>query len=414
MAESVGKRPFHTFLSHAHVDKRQADKLYHFLSEMANIPVWYDAVNLPPGGTIVENLFEAIENSRTAIILLSHQSVTRGWVQKEYQAAVNHQTQYPDFRVVPVRLDDVELPNFLQTYSSAQIGPEGLDAAAAAHILKALYQPSRITVDPSHARHVYLSRGWRPGDIESVTVMSDALLSAGLSIVADAEDQPAWVEERISGIMNGCGAFAAVLPYRPGAPHMTSNYVLREWRLAADREIPCLVMPHSKVDLPTEMLGWPGLVADTDDTRQLLSHAVNLSEEWRRPAREPYVFFATDFAAEGQALRRLVTETIVAVTGLPCRIGEYLGSVSVQREILRIVSGASLVLAEISGNSPNVYIEIGAARATEVPVMLLRSGPPGRPTFMLRDQQVYDYATEAEFVARAVRVSYPYRRSLLT
>jgi len=33
---------------------------------------------------------------------------------------------------------------------------------------------------------------------------------------------------------------------------------------------------------------------------------------------------------------------------------------------------------------------------------------------MLRDQQVYDYATEAEFVARAVRVSYPYRRSLLT
>jgi hypothetical protein len=62
--------------------------------------------------------------------------------------------------------------------------------------------------------------------------MSDALLSAGLSIVADAEDQPAWVEERISGIMNGCGAFAAVLPYRPGAPHMTSNYVLREWRLA--------------------------------------------------------------------------------------------------------------------------------------------------------------------------------------
>ena len=304
MAESVGKRPFHTFLSHAHVDKRQADKLYHFLSEMANIPVWYDAVNLPPGGTIVENLFEAIENSRTAIILLSHQSVTRGWVQKEYQAAVNHQTQYPDFRVVPVRLDDVELPNFLQTYSSAQIGPDGLDAAAAAHILKALYQPSRITVDPSHARHVYLSRGWRPGDIESVTVMSDALLSAGLSIVADAEDQPAWVEERISGIMNGCGAFAAVLPYRPGAPNMTSNYVLREWRLAADREIPCLVMPHSKVDLPKEMLGWPGLVANTDDARQLLSHAVNLSEEWRRPAREPYVFFATDFAAEGQALRR--------------------------------------------------------------------------------------------------------------
>jgi hypothetical protein len=28
---------------------------------------------------------------------------------------------------------------------------------------------------------------------------------------------------------------------------------------------------------------------------------------------------------------------------------------------------------------------------------------------MLRDQQVYDYATDAELIGRAVRVTYPYR-----
>lgn len=102
------------------------------------------------------------------------------------------------------------------------------------------------------------------------------------------------------------------------------------------------------------------------------------------------------------------------MTGLPCRIGEYVEGGSVQREILRMVTNASVVIADISGNSPNVYIEIGAARAASVPVALLRKGPPGRPTFMLRDQQVYDYATDAESVARAVRVSYPYRRFLQT
>ena len=76
MAEAlVGKRRFHAFLSHAHVDKDQADTLFHLLSDVANIPVWYDSVNLPPGATIADNLFEAIQNSRAVIILLSRQSI---------------------------------------------------------------------------------------------------------------------------------------------------------------------------------------------------------------------------------------------------------------------------------------------------------------------------------------------------
>ena len=78
------------------------------------------------------------------------------------------------------------------------------------------------------------------------------------------------------------------------------------------------------------------------------------------------------------------------------------------------LAGASMVLADITGDSSNVYIEMGAALAAGVPVALLRKGPPGRPAFMLRDQQVYDYATDAELIGRAVRVTYPYRRFLQT
>jgi len=86
----------------------------------------------------------------------------------------------------------------------------------------------------------------------------------------------------------------------------------------------------------------------------------------------------------------------------------------VQREILRAAAGAALVLADITGDSPNVYIEAGAALSAGVPVALLRAGPQGRPPFMLRDQQVYDYATDAELVGRAIQVAYPYRRFLQT
>jgi hypothetical protein len=34
--------------------------------------------------------------------------------------------------------------------------------------------------------------------------------------------------------------------------------------------------------------------------------------------------------------------------------------------------------------------------------------------FMLRDQQAYDYATDAELIGRAVRLTCPYRRFLQT
>jgi len=116
----------------------------------------------------------------------------------------------------------------------------------------------------------------------------------------------------------------------------------------------------------------------------------------------------------GRALRGLIKEAVEATTALACRIGEYVVGGSVQREILRNVTGATVLLADISGDGPNVYIEIGAARAVDVPVALLRKGPPGRPSFMLRDQQVWDYGTDAELLGRAVRVSYPYRRYFLS
>jgi hypothetical protein len=74
---------------------------------------------------------------------------------------------------------------------------------------------------------------------------------------------------------------------------------------------------------------------------------------------------------------------------------------------------AALVLADISKNAANVYVELGATRAANVPVAILRQGPPGRPVFMLRDQQVWDYSTDADFLGRVVRIIYPYRRSLL-
>jgi hypothetical protein len=417
MAEAViGKRPYHAFLSHAHVNKAQADGLYNFLARVADIPVWYDAVDLPPGASFARGLYEAIEKSRSAIILLSRESVASGWVEQEHQAAQNQHAKNDKFHVIPLRLDDVTPPGFLSNFSNIEIGKGELDAAAAAEILQALYQPSHIVPDPAHGRHTYFSRGWQASDAALAGAVSEALSCSGLRLVGDAEDRGNWDPGRIGDIMDGCGAYAAALPHRPSAPDTTSTYVLKEWRLAHEHRLPCLVIPHPEVKLPAEARDLPGLVAPTDDTGLLCEYAENLTEIWRPPLREPYVFYATEFG--NRELHRRVIQTVEAVTGISCRMGEYVSrsaqARSVQREIIRTAAGAAMVLADITSDSPNVYIETGAALSADVPVALLRQGPPGRPAFMLRDQQVYDYATDAELVGRAVRMAYPYRRFLQT
>ena len=67
----VGKRQFHAFLSHAHVDQDRADELVRWLHDIAGVPVWYDQTHLPPGATIAQALPRAIEDSRSLIVLLS-------------------------------------------------------------------------------------------------------------------------------------------------------------------------------------------------------------------------------------------------------------------------------------------------------------------------------------------------------
>ena len=132
------------------------------------------------------------------------------------------------------------------------------------------------------------------------------------------------------------------------------------------------------------------------------------------PIRSPYVFYATDFDEERKPLRLAIKDLVEAITTLPCVLGEYVKGEPVQREILRTVAQAKVVLADITGNGPNVYVEVGAARAADVDVRLLRQGPPGRPAFILRDMQVWDYSTDSDLLGRATRIIYPYRRTLLS
>jgi hypothetical protein len=72
----------------------------------------------------------------------------------------------------------------------------------------------------SRSAIILLSRDSGASDALAGTV-SEALSSAGLRLVGDAEDRGEYDLGRIGGIMDGCGAYAAALPYRPSGPGMT-------------------------------------------------------------------------------------------------------------------------------------------------------------------------------------------------
>lgn len=375
----VGKRRFHAFLSHAHVDKSHADRLDEWLHSTAGVPVWYDAVELPPGAKVASALSVAIENSRSLILLMSTESVARGWVEQEYQAAINHQTKHRSFRIIPVLLDDVAAPGFLQNYSAVSLSPAGLDAASAAAILKGLYQPA-VSVDPVNGRNVYLSRGWQVDDETPAADVCAALSDAGLQLIGDCEDQPSWVENRISGLIECCGAFVAVLPYRAASPYQTSKYILRECEIACGHGVPALAFADERIELPRDItdrlkvIRWsPGAFAASCD---LASIATTLADDWQPPARSPHIFYATDFDADVVSLRTAARDLVEAVTLVPCLLGEYVSGDTVQRDILQAVCGATLLLADISVGGSNVFIEIGAARC-ERPAVPAAPGTPG-------------------------------------
>jgi hypothetical protein len=119
--------------------------------------------------------------------------------------------------------------------------------------------------------------------------------------------------------MDGCGAYAAMLPDRPTMPERTSHYVLDEWRLAAARGIPCLVIQQPGNQLSERTRELPGLQEDVGDSQRLSDCAQDLAEQWHAPRRKPHIFYSTEFG-NGE-LHKRVTRTVEAVTGVPCLMG---------------------------------------------------------------------------------------------
>ena len=100
------------FLCHASEDKVFADRIASELLEH-NIPIWYDKHEIRVGDSIVDRIDEALADATHVIVLLSHSSVSKAWVKKEFAAALARQLEKRQLRVLPVLLSPCEVPTIL-------------------------------------------------------------------------------------------------------------------------------------------------------------------------------------------------------------------------------------------------------------------------------------------------------------
>lgn len=99
------------FISYSHKDKAFADRLATQLVRR-NVNVWLDRWELSVGDSLVERIQEAVDGASALLVILSKASVASGWCKKELSAGLLRELEEKRVVVMPVMLEDCEVPIF--------------------------------------------------------------------------------------------------------------------------------------------------------------------------------------------------------------------------------------------------------------------------------------------------------------
>lgn len=100
------------FLAYSHKDREYADRLATDLKDRG-IRVWYDIYEIRPGDSILQRLNDGLSTSGYMLAVLSEASVASHWATKEMEMAMQRESKGKWPRVIPVLIDNVQLPAFL-------------------------------------------------------------------------------------------------------------------------------------------------------------------------------------------------------------------------------------------------------------------------------------------------------------
>lgn len=123
--QRMARSEVHVFICHASEDKPAARDLASALTKRGT-PVWFDEWEIRIGDSIVQRIDSALGTVSHLVVLLSQHAITRPWVQREFSSALMRQLSQQSIRVLPIRLDECQMPAILSDikYADARGGME--------------------------------------------------------------------------------------------------------------------------------------------------------------------------------------------------------------------------------------------------------------------------------------------------
>lgn len=412
------------FLSHSSLDNDFTDKL-HSLLELAGFNVWYDEKKMTSNSHILSDLPKYIGDSEAFIVILSKNSCSSSWVQDEYGYARGLYDKKELKAIIPVVIDGCEIPGFYNNYKWIDC-KEGLTPVAFFGILAALYGSSE---NMREEKDVYISYSWRKEEQALVNAVFHQLKRKQYRIIGDASNNSVYDEDdRIRRIMNTCGAYVGILPYR--GESNTSRYILDEIQKAQECGLPGILFADARVE-NLEDFKYPLLKIENIESINdslLLNHINKLTV--KRP-KTPHVFFATNLDRRRQSINELIRNLAGVVTATRCILGEDISKGSLQQQIIDRIRSAYVMIADITGDEQcvnceaegkiskdkifrfNTCIEAGIARGANTDLFIIAKEPRQAPPFMFRDIEVRHYADDCTLLAIVHKILRWYRRSVL-
>ena len=101
------------FLSHSSKDKPRVREIAYFLKENG-IYVWIDEAEIKIGDSLIKKITDGISEADYLFAFLSNNSINSAWVQEELEIAMNLEIEKKKVVVVPILLEDCDIPSFLK------------------------------------------------------------------------------------------------------------------------------------------------------------------------------------------------------------------------------------------------------------------------------------------------------------
>jgi predicted transcriptional regulator len=127
------------FISHASEDKERFVLNFATKLRAKGIDAWLDKWEILPGDSLIDKLFEeGIKNAQAVIVVVSNFSVNKPWVREELNAAVVKKINNGS-KLIPVVIDDCEVPEALQSTVWVKIKDVHSYEAELESIVRAIY-----------------------------------------------------------------------------------------------------------------------------------------------------------------------------------------------------------------------------------------------------------------------------------